>query len=413
MPDERLALDGGTPAVRGPVSRHLIGPEERRAVLAVIDRAIADGTAFDRYTGTEVDAYETEFARWIGTKHATAVSSGTAAIHTALAALDLEPGSEVVCSPITDPGAVMPVLWNQCIPVFADTAPGSYNVSAATVEAALSDRTAAIVVGHIAGEPCAIAEIAALAARHNLPLIEDCAQSHGATWRGRAVGTFGTLAAFSMMSGKHHTSGGQGGMVVTDREDLYWEAKRFGDRGKPFHSDEATNLRLGCNYRMTELAAAMGRVQLKRLPEIIARRRAMAARLAGRLARTRAFSFGTIPDGAAPTWWFLRIKVDLGRLSADKAQVAKALAAEGVPAAATYTTLIHEQRWFLDRRTLGRSSLPWSLPGVRPIDYAGACPNAAQAAREHLFCQFNESMDEATIDGMGWAFEKVERAYGR
>jgi dTDP-4-amino-4,6-dideoxygalactose transaminase len=246
-----------------------------------------------------------------------------------------------------------------------------------------------------------------------LPLIEDCAQAHGATYRGRLVGSLGTLAAFSMMSGKHHTSGGQGGMVVTDDEGLYWAAKRFADRGKPFHSDEGTSLCLGLNYRMTELEGAIGRVQLRRLPAIVRRRQELAARLAEHLKRTQALSMPRLPQGAGPAWWFLRIKVDLERLAVDKEQVAKALSAEGVAAAATYTTLIGRQKWFAERRTLGRSGLPWSLPGVRTVDGGGACPNAERALREHMICRFHECMDEEYIDAMGRAFEKVARAYGR
>lgn len=411
MGDERLAVDGGQPAIRRPAERFLIGREERDAVVALMDCAIAEGKAFDRYDGMQVEAYESEFARWLGLKYATAVSSGTAAVHSALAALRLEPGSEVVCSPITDPGAVMPVVWNQCIPVFADSAGDSFNVTAETVAAALSDRTAAVAVGHIAGEPCPIEAIAALAKRRGLPLIEDCAQAHGATYRGRPVGTFGTLATFSMMSGKHHTSGGQGGMVLTDDQALYWDAKRFADRGKPFHSQEGTNLLLGLNYRMTELEAAIGRIQLRRLPAIVRRRQELAARLAQLLRRTQAFSMGAVPEGAASACWFLRIKVNLKRLVVDKEQAAKALSAEGASAAATYTTLIYRQTWFAERRTFGRSQLPWSLPGARKVQYDGACPNAERALLEHLVCSFHECMDEEYIDALGRAFEKVDRAY--
>jgi dTDP-4-amino-4,6-dideoxygalactose transaminase len=411
MDREKLALDGGTPAVTRAARRGLIGEEERQAVLAAVDRAIAEDKSFDRYDGVEVLAYEAEFAKWLGVRYATAVSTGTAAIHAALAPLHLEPGCEVVCSPITDPGAVAPVLWNQCIPVFADTAPDTFNVTAATIEAVLTDRTRAIVVGHITGEPCVMDEIVALAKRRGLPLVEDCAQAHGATYRGRMVGTFGSLSAFSMMSCKTHTSGGQGGMVATDDEALYWDAKRFADRGKPFNTPERTNIFLGMNYRMAELQAAVGRVQLRRVPAIVARRQAMGDRLAGHLANTAAFSLGAMPDGVASAYFFLRAKVDLPRLTADKEQLAKALTAEGVAASPTYTSLIYRQKWFADRSTLGHSHLPWSLPGVPPISYDNACPNAERALAEHLFCSFHEGMDEEHIDAMGLAFQKVDRAY--
>ncbi|HUT60878.1 MAG TPA: DegT/DnrJ/EryC1/StrS family aminotransferase, partial [Phycisphaerae bacterium] len=367
---EKLAIDGGTPAVpANSMGRRLIGPQERQAVLDLLDRAIAEGKAFDRYGGQEVDAYEKAFAAWLGLKYATAVSSGTAAVHTALAALHLEPGTEVICSPITDPGAVMPVVCSLCVPVFADTSPESFNCDPESIEQAVTDHTGAIVLGHIAGEPCQVARIAEIARRRGIPLIEDCAQAHGATYDGRPVGTFGTMAAFSLMSGKHQTSGGQGGMVLTNDEGLYWDAKRFADRGKPFNSDQATNLFMGLNYRMTELEAAIGRVQLRRLPELLARRQRLADRLAGHLADSKVFTMGWMPAAARSAYWFLRIRVRTERLDVDKSQVAAALSAEGVGAAPTYTSLIHVQKWFAERRTFGSAGLPWSLPGARRIDY--------------------------------------------
>lgn len=408
--DDRLAVDGGTAAVKAYPPRKLIGAAERKAIVDLVDRSIEKGLAFDRYGGTETDAYEKEFAAWLGTGHATAVSSGTASIHTALAALNLEPGDEVVCSPITDPGAVMPVIWNLCIPVFADTSPETFNVTPQTVEAAISERTRAIVVGHIAGEPAAIDEIIAIADKHKLPVIEDCAQSHGATWRGRRVGSFGTLSAWSMMSGKHHTSGGQGGMVCTNDAELYQRARRFADRGKTL-DERRDNLFLGINYRMTDLEAVVGRVQLKRLDGFVARRQQLAGRLTQQMCGNKAFSIGAIPDEGKGAYWFLRIRVYLDRLRVDKAQVAKALGAEGVPAAATYTSLIHKQTWFAKKQTFGQSGLPWTLPGARKIEYDGCCPNAAAALANHMICSFHEDLDENTIDAMAKAFAKVEKAY--
>lgn len=412
MNNGKLAIEGGKPSLSGASLRRLIGSEERQAIIDLVDRSIEQGLAFDRYGGTETDAYEKEFAQFIGVGHATAVSSGTAAVHTALAALDLEPGSEVVCSPITDPGAVMPVAALMCIPVFADTSPDTFNVTPQTVEAAITDRTRAIVVGHISGEPVDIEAIAKIAQRHKLPLIEDCAQAHGAAWNGRRVGSFGTLSAWSLMSGKHHTSGGQGGMVCGNDAGLVLRAKRFADRGKSF-DDSRANLFIGLNYRMTDLEAVVGRVQLRRLGGMVRRRQQLAARLTRQLEGNKAFSMGFIPPQAQSAYWFLRIRVHLDRLKVDKEQVAKALAAEGVPAAATYTSLIHKQAWFRQRLTFGRSGLPWTLPGARQINYEDCCPNAAAALANHLICAFHECLDEAAIDGMAVAFGKVERVYLR
>ena len=184
----------------------------------------------------------------------------------------LEPGTEVITSPITDPGTVAPILMQNCIPVFADVDYDTLNMTAASIEKMITEKTRVLIPVHLAGQPCDMNPIMELARQHNLTVIEDCAQAHGVKYKGKYVGTIGHLGAFSLMAGKHTTSGGQGGMVITNDEKLYWNAKRFADRGKPFNSDDSTNLFLGLNYRMTELQAAIGRVQLQKLRSSVRRR---------------------------------------------------------------------------------------------------------------------------------------------
>jgi len=194
-------------------------------------------SALDRYgiEETEVDLYEKEFADYFGVKYATAVSSGTAAIHSALGALKLEPGDEIITSPITDPGTIAPILFQNCIPVFADVDYEILNINPESVKEKITERTKVIIVVHFAGQPANIDPVMELAKEHDLIVIEDCAQAHGAKHKERYVGTIGDIGCFSLMSGKHMTSGGQGGMVITNDEELYWNAKRFADRGKPFN----------------------------------------------------------------------------------------------------------------------------------------------------------------------------------
>ncbi len=388
--------------------RALISEEERDAVLRVIDKAIAKHTAFDRYGGEEVDAYEQEFAAHMGTGFATAVSSGTAAVHAAIAALNLEPGSEVICPPITDPGGIGPVLASLCIPVFADTDPETFNVTAESIEKVITDQTRAIVVAHIAGEPCDMGAIMEVASRHHLPVIEDVAQAHDATWNGQRVGSFGTLGAFSLMSGKHHTSGGQGGMVTTNDEALYWRAKSFADRGKNFSRSDVGGF-LGLNYRMTELEAAMGRVQLRRLPAFISRRQRLAARLRAALSGSSLFSLGWMPEQAESAYWFLRMRVFGGEESLSKEKIAQQLCDVGIPAAPTYTSLIAKQPWFANKRIFADSGIPWSLPQCQRVpDYDNCCPNAERALANHMMIAFNESMTEDVVDRMAEVMRDLE-----
>ena len=213
-------------------------------------------------------------------------------LYAALGALKLEAAGEVVIPPITDPGGAMPAALLCQVPVVADAAPGSFNAGAEQIEEVLTPPTRAIVVAHIAGEPADMTPILALAEERGIPIIEDCAQAHGARYKGQLAGSLGTVAAFSTMSGKHHATGPQGGVVFTRDEELCWEAKRFADRGKPFNTDATSNLRAGLNLNGNDLSAAIGRVQLKKLDAMIAKRRQVAAQIAEGIAECKAVRLG-------------------------------------------------------------------------------------------------------------------------
>ena len=190
-------------------------------------------------------------------------------------------------------------------PVFADADPQTMNVSPEGIEACVTDKTKAIIVAHIAGQPCDMDAIMKVARKHKLTVIEDASQSHGARYKGRLVGSFGHMAVFSLMSGKHTTAGGQGGMVLTDNERLCWNAKRFADRGKPFHSNASDGLFMGMNYRMTELEAAIGRVQLKKTEKIVRARRKLADQLRQAISGLEGIRLGHEAEGARSAYWFL------------------------------------------------------------------------------------------------------------
>ena len=410
---DKLAIEGGAPVRSDPMPRRIVvGQEERQALLALLDREVAQGGGFDRYGGTEVDAYEREFAEHVGAAFGNAVSAGTASIHTALGALRLEPYSEVITPPVTDPGAVMPIVWMNCIPVFADVDPDTFNLDPASVAERVTERTRAIIATHLAGQPADLDPILAVARRHNLPVIEDCAQAHDATYGGNLVGGLGTFGAFSLMSGKHSVAGGQGGMLLTDDEELYWNAKRFADRGKPFNSTEKRNLFLGLNYRMTELEAAMGRIQLRKLPDIVRRRQEVVARLGERIADLQAVRLQKVIDRAKSAYWFLLLKIEASGLRVTKEEFARAVAAEGLPVSAAYDHVVYDAPWMRDRKTFGTSGLPWASPNGRDVRYdPDPCPNARKAIAAHFMCSLHEGWGEREVDDLAAALRKVERAY--
>jgi dTDP-4-amino-4,6-dideoxygalactose transaminase len=410
----QLALYGG-PRVRSepfPQRAH-IGWEEKAAVDVLFEQAIASGTA-PGYNGEQETAYCEEFAAYMGGGYVDAVSSGTAGIYAALKALDLEPFGEVIVSAVTDPGGLMPVPLLNLVPMIADSEPGSYNSGPTQIEPLISPRTRVILVAHIAGEPADMARTAALARAHNLPLIEDCSQSHGALLNGALVGTFGDMAVFSTMHGKHHISGGQGGLVYTPDEALYQAVRRASDRGKPFFLPPgSTNVTASLNLNLSDLAAAIGRVQLKKLPQIVSQRRDIVARLGEGIAGLATVSIPQPIAGALPSYWFLRMRFHADRTTCDKESYCAALAAEGLAIAASYrAALPHTMDWFVQRRVFGRSGYPWSSP-----DYQGnpdqqfPCPNAQRAMETHFNLHFNESWGPNEVADAVAILAKVDRAY--
>jgi dTDP-4-amino-4,6-dideoxygalactose transaminase len=298
------------------------------------------------------------------------------------------------------------------IPVFADADPETLNVSPAAIAERVTDRTRAIIVGHIAGQPADMDPIMKLAARHKLVVIEDCSQAHGAYYQGRRAGSIGHAAAFSLMSGKHTTAGGQGGMVVTDDEELYWNAKRFADRGKPFNSDAPGNIFLGLNYRMTELQAAIGRAQLRRMDEIARRRRRFVREVSRRIRKLVSVGPGTVIEGAKSSYWFWPLRVDASQLAVTKDEFAAAVRAEGVPFNASYSHIVPDQPWIANRAAYGRSGCPWTCPSYgREISYADGLPGARKAVADHAILPVQECCGVREAEDVAAALAKVEAAY--
>ena len=409
-----LAIDGGEP-VRSEAfpKRGLFGADERRVAIEMFDRAARSGDAIG-YGGEEEQAYEREFADFLGGGYADLVNSGTSALYVAVGALELEPAGEVVVPPITDPGGVMPVALLNQVPVVADAVDGSFNTGAAEIEAVLTPHTRAIVVAHIAGEPADMAPIAELARARGVPLIEDCAQAHGATYRQQMTGTFGQLAVFSTMSGKHHATGPQGGVVFTRDEELYWGCRRFSDRGKPFNTDALSNVRAGLNLNGNDLAAAIGRVQLRRLPEIISGRRDIANAIKEATASCRAVHCGWEVADTEGVYWFMRFFVDIAQVDADKDQFARAVAAEGIPVTPSYRHIPSEAMWFRERRVFPPSDYPWGLPAYGGDRQAAfPCPIAVANTESHFILSIHENLTEREIGDTAAALHKVEEAYLR
>ena len=237
------------------------------------------------WTGTESREFEREFAQWSDSKYAIAVGNGTLALDIALQALDLQSEDEVIVTPRTFIASISSVVNAGAKPVFADIDADSGNISPETIEAVITEKTRAIVCVHLAGWPCDMDGIMALAKKHNLYVIEDCAQAHGAKYKGRSVGSIGHLGAWSFCQDKIMTTGGEGGMVTTNDETLWRKMWAYKDHGKSYaavyETEHAPGYRwlhesFGTNWRITEMQSAIGRIQLKRMKEWTAKRTANA-----------------------------------------------------------------------------------------------------------------------------------------
>ena len=245
------------------------------------------------WTGTECREFEREFAAWVGVPHAVAVSNGTLALDLALNALGIGPDDEVVVTPRTFLASVSCVVNAGATPVFADVDADSGNITANTIRAVLSPRTRAVICVHLAGWPCDMDPIMALAEQHGLKVIEDCAQAHGARYKGRSVGSIGHIGAWSFCQDKIMTTGGEGGMVTTQDESLWRSMWAFKDHGKSYEAvyerQHPPGFRwlhesFGTNWRMLEMQAVIGRIQLQRMEQWTTLRASHAASLAFALA---------------------------------------------------------------------------------------------------------------------------------
>ena len=409
-----LAVDGGPKVREDPFPpRRLFGEEEKQAVVSLFDAAMERGHQVLGYNGPQEEGYCKEFAEFQGGGFADAVNSGTSAVYVALRALEIEPFTEVIVPAISDPGGVMPVALCNCIPVPADCAADSYNIGAEQVEARITEHTSAIIVAHIGGLPADMGPIMDVAHGRGIPVIEDCAQSLGASCEGRPVGTIGTVGAFSTMFGKHLASGGQGGVVYTRDEDLHWRIRRYADRGKPFGMDSPEgNVVAALNCNTDELHAAIARAQLKKLPAMIDRRRRLAESVAtGCRESLRSVRVVTDPPDCRAVYGFLLFRLRADELRVDKNTFASAVAAEGIPVSPSYWYVPTRMPWCRRRRVFGTSGLPWSSPLYGgDADRQFDLPNAEATDGRHFRMDIHEDWTQREVDDILAALSKVENA---
>jgi dTDP-4-amino-4,6-dideoxygalactose transaminase len=341
---EKLALHGGEPVRQKPFPPHpVIGEEEKRAVMAVLDSGklstflAVPGEYFGG--GKHIRELEQRFAEYHGVRHGVAFNSATAALHAAVAALGVEPESEVIVPPYTFTSTASSVLMHNAVPVFADIDDAVFGLDAAAVERAITPRTRAITVVHLFGHPAEIDPILDVARRQNLRVIEDCAQAPGARYRQKLVGTFGDCGIFSFTENKNITTG-EGGMLITDDSDVAEIARLVRNHGEVVQPGQGARTYnstiLGWNYRMTEMEAALGIVQFGRMEELNAHRRALATRLSESLRGIDGLECPVTQPGSSHAFYIYAMKYSEEKLGVPRDVFVKALNAEGAPFGAGY-----------------------------------------------------------------------------
>jgi dTDP-4-amino-4,6-dideoxygalactose transaminase len=334
----RLAIDSAAPIVTQPFPAW---PRFDEEMIEAATRVLRSGKV-NYWTGQEAREFEREFAEFVGVKHAVAVANGTVALELALWAMEIGHGDEVIVPCRSFVATASAVAMRGATPVFADIDRDSQNITAAAIEPLITARTKAVIVVHVGGWPCDMPAICDLARRRNLRVIEDCAQSLGASIRGRQTGAWSDMAAFSFCQDKIITTAGEGGMVVTDDPKLWERAWSFKDHGKSwdavYHRSHPAPFKwlhesVGTNWRMTEVQAAVGRVALRRVPEWVTIRRRHAAALHALLQGTPALRFAAPGDDYFHSHYRYYAYVQPNQLAPGwtRNRIVEAIQASGVP----------------------------------------------------------------------------------
>ena len=406
-----LAINGGTPIRTegyphiGSAAGRTIGQEELDNLTKVVQSGM-----LNRSSGTFVPGVEKKWAEHLGVKHCTASTSGTAAIHIAVGALNPNPGDEIITGPITDMGTVIPILCQNAIPVFADLRRDNIGLDAADVERRITERTRAIIPVHLCGNATDMDPLMKLAERHNLCVIEDCSQAYGTYYKGRHVGTIGHLGTFSLQQSKHITTG-DGGLTVTNDDTLGERAVLFANKGWPnYGTGERNYVMFGMCYRMTELQAAVLDAQIDKVDWVTARRTEIGDRICAAIRDFAGLQVPGVSEGGKHSYWFLPLLVDQGKLGLTTDQLAQALGREGAPVGCHYIGRpIFMYDLLRQKRIYGESSYPFSLqPEGQEVRYeAGECPQTERILDDMLQVSINEKMTDQDASDIIACFEKV------
>jgi perosamine synthetase len=369
--------------------------------------------------GPAVVEFEQAFAARHGVKHAVTASSGTAAMHTCIGALNPEPGSEIIVTPWTAGGSIIGALLHNCVPVFADV-DDTYTLDPADVEAKITPRTRAIMAVHLFGNPCDMDALQAIADRHGVALIEDCCQAHFAESRGRIVGTIGDIAGFSF--GGKHLSAGTGGAVLTNDDALWERAVLFRDAALPrdngpLHGQPYANYFLAPNYKMGDLMAAVLSTQLQKVDGYIERKIKAAEAIIDGLSDMDEITPQRVRPGDRHSYWVLGLTLDTDTLGCSAWEFAEAVSRAGVPLGGPYIGSgrygpLYRNPFLAGPNTYGQSRFPLDFGRETPMDYTQVeCPRGEDIMGRGVSLQMTPNMSDAVIDSIVSTIRRTAAGY--
>jgi dTDP-4-amino-4,6-dideoxygalactose transaminase len=422
---ETLAIHNGPKAV----TNNLAGwPQFDEKAIKAVEEVLRSGKV-NYWTGPKGMEFEKKFAAWQGSKYAISASSGTSALHIALASLGIGPGDEVIVPSYTFIASSFSVVQAGAIPRFADVNINDHCIRVESAEKLVNERTRAIMPVHLYGNVCDMDKVTAFAKRHNLFVIEDNAEAFGGVYKGRKTGTIGHIAACSFCQNKVFTTGGEGGMVTTNDEELAWQARSFRDHGydvKPRLSLLELEQKLpyihnmvGWNYRMTEMQSAIGLAELERIDTWNLPRRRRNAHIIIDAVKNLPQVICTPIDTEERRngWYVLAFSLNIENMNCDINQFVTACTAEGAPCWRVFWPQCHTERAFREHNSFGKSDFPfkskeYANPGS--VDYSKVnVPNAVWHQSHTFTCFAFPMYTEEDCRQIGGALVKVIKAYAK
>lgn len=416
-----LAINGGKAVTNDPFP---MWPSFEASTIEKAMEPLKSGLV-NYWTGQVGQEFEREWAKWNGAEFAISTTNGTSALHTAVAALGIGPGDEVICPSYSFIASSFCILQAGALPVFVDVTT-DHTIDPVAIEPAITEKTKAILVVHLYGIVADMGPILQIAEKHGLKVIEDCAECFGGEYRGTKVGVVGDVGCFSFCQSKHFTTGGEGGMVVTNNEDLAWECRSFRDHG--YDVKERLRLleleaklmyihrRVGFNYRMTEMQSQIGLCELERLDSWNLNNRRRNGRMLTQALQDHPAVVHVPVDSEERTnsYWWAPFVVDIERLGCDTKSFVAAMGAEGVPAYRVLWPEMYREEAFLGRNGFGSLKYPFEDPNARRIDYgAVVCETARWLAARTVSLFTHPVYEERHMQYYIDAFTKVADYYLR